>query len=120
MSHDVVVMRYLPLSLLFMLVASVLAPAIWKSWIFVEAANPNFYYFATVLYNVALLVFVSDLLSSHLRLEMVFLGRDDWRDGVCDTELKIPFAFDSEEQDQVQDKASDNGTSLGREDKKEQ
>ncbi|EDQ89374.1 uncharacterized protein MONBRDRAFT_25468 [Monosiga brevicollis MX1] len=70
------VMRYIHASCIGILIGAVLCPVIWYAWVYVGAANPNFYYFATVVLNASLTLFVSDVCYAHLRRQQLLTSTE--------------------------------------------
>ncbi|VDO13148.1 unnamed protein product [Brugia timori] len=54
-----------------LLVTIVLAPVMWQMWIVTGSGNANFYFAATLIYSVAQIFLLTDLLYGYLRLKLV-------------------------------------------------
>ncbi|VDN05144.1 unnamed protein product [Thelazia callipaeda] len=48
----------------------VLAPVMWQMWVITGSGNANFYFAATLIYSVAQILLLTDLLYAHLRLKV--------------------------------------------------
>ena len=62
-------MRYSFLAVATLLYATLLGPAFYHLWIYAGSGNANFFYAITLVWNLALIVLIGDLLHAVLRDE---------------------------------------------------
>eukprot|EP00730_Choanoeca_flexa_P004560 TRINITY_DN11735_c1_g3_i3.p1 TRINITY_DN11735_c1_g3~~TRINITY_DN11735_c1_g3_i3.p1 ORF type:complete len:220 (+),score=19.84 TRINITY_DN11735_c1_g3_i3:908-1567(+) len=88
MHRQHIVMRYRLLAVMGLLFGAVLAPTIWHAWIYLGAANPNFYYFASMVIAAAQMMLVSDVCWAQLRRTMLLGGDEVTKAAYCYVKLE--------------------------------
>jgi len=59
-----------------LLAAIFLMPIMWTMWVVTGSGNANFYFAVSLVYNVAQIYLISDLLLAHMRSKLVESGNE--------------------------------------------